>query len=145
MWDRTAPGPSFFAVLAATQGAMVHAAKLEGRSMDQPSITSGDSFARRAQRSEAHRVVLWLVVLAGMLVLTLVRRWVGGRVMTDNRLFFPYAGALVAGIAGELAVLRVVRAANRAGRLLPAWLWRGAAVFDLAAAASLLVVASFLS
>jgi serine phosphatase RsbU (regulator of sigma subunit) len=113
--------------------------------MAQASITSSDSFAGRAQRSEANRVVLWLVVLSGMLALTIVRRWVGGRVMSDNRMFFPYAGALALGVAGQVALLRVVGDANRAGRLLPEWVWRAGAVFDLAVASSLLVVAAFLS
>ena len=56
--------------------------------MNQPSITSSESFSLRAQRSETIRVMLWSMVLLGMLALTLVRRWVGGLVMTDNRMFF---------------------------------------------------------
>jgi serine phosphatase RsbU (regulator of sigma subunit) len=111
----------------------------------QASITSSDSFARRAQRSEAGRAVLWLVVLSGMLVLTLVRRALGGLVMTDDRMFYPYTGTLIAGIAGELALLRALRVANRGEKLLPDWVWRCGAVFDLCVAAGLLVVAAFLS
>ena len=52
--------------------------------MTQPSITSTASFGLRAQRSEATRMALWSVVLAGMLVLTLVRRWMGGIVMSHD-------------------------------------------------------------
>src|SRR5688572_26528409 len=49
--------------------------------MNNASLTSSDSFAARAQRSEARRVVIWLIVLVGMLVLTLTRRSFGGVVM----------------------------------------------------------------
>jgi len=80
-----------------------------------------------------------------MLALTLVRRALGGLVMTDNRMFYPYTGTLVLGILGQLALLRVLRAANREGKLLPNWVWRCGAVFDLCVAAGLLVVAAFLS
>jgi serine phosphatase RsbU (regulator of sigma subunit) len=109
------------------------------------SITSTESFAARAQRSEAHRVVIWTIVLAAVLVLTLVRRWSGGAVMGDERIFYPYAGVLVVAILAQLALLAQLRRANRAGRVLPDWMWRASAMFDLAVAAGLLVIASFFS
>jgi serine phosphatase RsbU (regulator of sigma subunit) len=109
------------------------------------SITSGESFAARAQRSEAQRVVLWTVVLVGMLVLTVARRWSGGAVMSDGRVFFPYAGVLAFAIPCQLVLLARLRRANRLGTLLPGWVWRAGAVFDLSVAAALMVIASFLS
>lgn len=109
------------------------------------SITSTDSFAVRAQRSEAHRVAIWAVVLFALLVLTLVRRWSGGVVMGDERLFYPYAGLLFVAFLAQLALLTWLRRANRVGAFLPGWLWRASAVFDLAVAAGLLMIASFLS
>jgi serine phosphatase RsbU (regulator of sigma subunit) len=113
--------------------------------MNRPSVTSSESFALRAQRSEAIRVLLWMMVLIGMLVLTLVRRAVGGLVMTDNQMFFPYAGLLVVGIVCQSVLLPVLRRANRTNVLLPGWVWRGSAIFDLATAAGLLVISAFLS
>jgi serine phosphatase RsbU (regulator of sigma subunit) len=109
------------------------------------SITSSESFAARAQRSEANRVALWTVVLVGMLVLTVARRWAGGAVMSDGHVFFPYAGVLAFAIPCQLVLLARLRRANGAGALLPGWLWRASAVFDLTVAAGLLVIASFLS
>ena len=113
--------------------------------MPQRSITSTESFASRAQRGEAVRVAVWASVLAGMLALTLVRRWTGGVVMTDDHVFYPYAGVLVIGLGCQLVLLRVLGRANRAGVLLPDWLWRASAIFDLAVAAGLLVIAAYFS
>ena len=92
--------------------------------MAQPSITSTESFAARAQRSEATRVMLWTVVLVGMLLLQVMRRWAGGLVMADNRLFFSDCGVLAVGIVCQMILLRVLGRANRGGVLLPGWLWR---------------------
>jgi serine phosphatase RsbU (regulator of sigma subunit) len=113
--------------------------------MQQPSITSSESFAARAQRSDARRVVLWIFVLAGMLAVTLARRAAGGVVMTDDRVFVPYAGMLVLAILCQIVLLAFLRRANRGGYLLPSWLWRGSAIFDLCTAAALLVIAAFFS
>ncbi len=113
--------------------------------MTHVSITSSESFALRAQRSEAIRVLLWTMVLVGMLALTLVRRWVGGRVMTDNEMFVPYAGLLVIATAFQLVMLAVLRRANRVSMLLSKWVWRGSAIFDLATALGLLVISAFFS
>jgi serine phosphatase RsbU (regulator of sigma subunit) len=113
--------------------------------MNTQSLTSSESFASRAQRSEANRVVIWLAVLVGMLVLTLTRRWLGGVVMGDSRLFVPYSGVLGVAIVCQIILLATLRRANRAGRLLPPWVWRGSAMFDLAVAAGLLTLAQLLS
>ena len=113
--------------------------------MHRKSFTSSDSFAARAQRSEAHRVVIWLVVLVAMLVLTLARRFAGGVVMRDDRVFVPYAGVIVLAILCNGVLFIQLNRANRAGTLLPGWLWRASAVFDLAVAAALLAVVSFRS
>ncbi|HZN67759.1 MAG TPA: PP2C family protein-serine/threonine phosphatase [Tepidisphaeraceae bacterium] len=113
--------------------------------MQTGSISSSESFAARAQRSEARRVVLWTVVLLGMLAITLARRWFGGVSMRDGSLFFPYAGVLVSAVLCQLALYALLRRANRLGVLLPGWLWRANAAFDLSVAAVLLVIVSFLS
>lgn len=113
--------------------------------MSQPSVTSTESFALRAQRSEAIRVLIWMMVLIGMLALTLVRRWVGGLVMTDNEMFVPYAGLLAIALICQFILLGVLRRANRTSALLPGWIWRGSAIFDLATAAGILVISAFFS
>src|SRR5262249_50305279 len=113
--------------------------------MTNVSITSTDSFATRAQRSEARRVVLWIIVLAVMFVITLVRRQAGGLVMRENRMYFPYQGVLVFALVCQLVLLSALRRANRGGYLLPSWLWRASSIFDLCTAAGVLVIAGFLS
>jgi serine phosphatase RsbU (regulator of sigma subunit) len=115
-------------------------------SMQRPkSITSTESFAARAQRSEAQRVLLWSGVLVGMLLITVARRAVGGLVMSDGHVFFPYTGLLVVALLCQVVLLARLRRANRDGTLLPGWLWRGSAIFDLAVASGLLVIAAFFS
>src|SRR5689334_16175075 len=106
--------------------------------MNRTSVTSSESFEARAQRSEARRVVIWLTLIAVMLALTLTRRFVGGLVMSDNRIFVPYLGVLVVAAAVQVVLLAVLRRANRAGQLVHRWLWRGSAVFDLCVASALL-------
>jgi serine phosphatase RsbU (regulator of sigma subunit) len=116
-----------------------------GAGLAKISITSTDSFAARAQRSEARRVAVWFAVLAGMVLLTSARRWQGGLVMTDNKVFVPYVGVLLLAMAFQAALWVVLRRANRDGRLLPAWLWRGSAVLDLLVPAALLTILAWRS
>jgi serine phosphatase RsbU (regulator of sigma subunit) len=113
--------------------------------MTKTSITSTESFAIRAQRGEAKRVVLWMIVLAGMAILTMARRVAGGIVMRDNELFFPYLGTLLLAIACEAIWLFALRRANRQGSLLAVWLLRAAAMFDLCVPTALLTISAFLS
>lgn len=109
------------------------------------SITSSEHFAIRAQRSEARRVALWLVVLVGMFLITLARRGASGLVMRDNRMFLPYEGLLLLAIVCQIGLLQVLRRANREGSLLPSWLWRASAIFDLCVPVGLLLIAAFFS
>src|SRR3954447_19826441 len=113
--------------------------------MTQQSVTAGESLAARAQRREASRVVLWTIVLIGMLLLTLARRGLGGIVMSANQMFVPYASVLVVAIAAEFVLLWKLRRANRAGVLLPRWVWRASAIFDLAVPMAGLTIPSFFS
>lgn len=96
------------------------------------SLTSTESFAARAQRSESRRVMLWSCVLAAMAGLYIVRRVFEGAVMAEDRAFWPVLGVTVFGIACHLELLFVLRRANRRGELLPPRTWRVAAVFDVA-------------
>ena len=113
--------------------------------MENKSVTANASFAARAQLSDEHRAVLWLVVLVGMLCITLARRGAGGVVMSADHIFFPYAGVLVLAILCQVILLWFLRRANRIGYLLPPWVWRAGAIFDLGVAGALLVIAAFLS
>src|SRR6185437_10054455 len=97
----------------------------------QTSITSSESFRARAQRSEEHRVWLWLAVLVFMLLLYIVRRLTHGVVMTANVAFIPTIGIVIASIAFQLVLLSKLRRANRAMTLLPDMLWRVSTVLDL--------------
>jgi serine phosphatase RsbU (regulator of sigma subunit) len=113
--------------------------------MTATSITSTDSFAARAQHSEARRVALWLVVFFGLAAITIARRVTGGAAMYQNPLFLPYTGVLGLAIVVQIVLLSVLRPANRRRYLLPWWVSRAAAIFDLFVVASLLVITGFLS
>src|SRR5690349_13099244 len=109
-------------------GVRSHATAATSAGSAGPSITSTDSFAVRAQRSEARRVILWSAVLVTVLALTILRRMLGGVVMAENRLFWPAVGVLTLAIAGQVVLWRTLTFANRQSRLLPPWLWRASAV-----------------
>jgi serine phosphatase RsbU (regulator of sigma subunit) len=111
----------------------------------QVSITSTETFAARAQRSEATRVILWIVVLVGMLAQAGIRRGTGGHVMAVDGMFFPYVSLLTAALIGQVVLFRVLRRANRASVLLPGWVWRVSAIGDLAVGVGLLAISGFLS
>jgi serine phosphatase RsbU (regulator of sigma subunit) len=113
--------------------------------MTNPSITSSDSFASRAQRSESKRVALWLIVLAGMAIITFARRGSGDIVIRVDRLFVPYITVLIVGIAAQVALLIAVGRANRGGYLLPQRLGHLTALFDIAVACAILVIAAYRS
>ena len=113
--------------------------------MSAKSITSTDSFRARAERSQAHRVVLWLAILVVILFITLLRRAFGDVVMTAGRVFFPVAGLLTTSIVFQVVLLSRVRRANRIGYLLPDWLWRGDVILNLFVVMSVLAILEFLS
>jgi serine phosphatase RsbU (regulator of sigma subunit) len=102
------------------------------------SLTSTDSFGLRAQQGEAGRTLLWLGVLATVLVTTVIRRALGGAVMSDPLVFWPTLGVLGAALAGHGLLLRVLIRANRAGTLLRGTWWRWVAASDVAVATALL-------
>ena len=111
----------------------------------QSSLTASDSFAARAQRSEGQRLVIWLIVLVTIIAVTLMRRWLGGVVMSDDHIFYPYITVLLVAAVVQVLLIIILRRANRSGTLLPGWIWRASAIFDVTVAAALLVVAAFFS
>jgi serine phosphatase RsbU (regulator of sigma subunit) len=113
--------------------------------MNDPSITSTESFAWRAQRSEATRVLLWIAVLVVMIVLTVSRRLEHGVVMTRDEVFYPYVGVLVFAVIGQAVLFQVLRRAERRSILLPDWLWRASAIVDLVVVAAVLMIAALWS
>jgi hypothetical protein len=114
-------------------------------SMQGASITSTDSFAARAQRSEGRRIVLWLGILIIALGISLVRRWCGDLAMNADCVFYPFTSVLTASIGYQTLLLVRVRSANRCGYRLPDWLWRTDAMINYAAVMTLLTILEFLS
>jgi serine phosphatase RsbU (regulator of sigma subunit) len=111
--------------------------------MNNVSLTATETFRSRAQRSEARRAVLWSAVLIGMILMACLRRALGGHVMSLDRVFVPYVGVLAAGLTVQVAMLAPLRRAIRTGSLLPGWVWRAGAVFDLAVPMALLTVVAY--
>jgi serine phosphatase RsbU (regulator of sigma subunit) len=110
-----------------------------------PSITSTESFLSRAQRSEEHRVRLWLGVLVGMLLVMIGRRIGGGVVMSANIAFVPTVAVLTASIVFQIVLLSMLRGANRRMTLLPESLWRVSTMLDLCVPAAVLGILGFTS
>jgi serine phosphatase RsbU (regulator of sigma subunit) len=109
------------------------------------SLTASESFRLRAQSNEARRVLVWIAVLVAMLIITVLRHVFGGIVMTKAEVFVPTTITLVVAIIVELVLYRVLRRANRGGYLLPNWLWRASAVFDLLVPMTMLMISSLFS
>ncbi len=109
------------------------------------SITSTESFAARAQRSEARRAALWTAVLGALLLITIGRRLAGGIVMNSPAVFWPTISIILLAIGAQMPLLYFLRRANRAHRLLPFWVWRASAAFDLAVPMALLFIVGFFS
>ena len=111
----------------------------------EPSITSTPTFAARAQRSETRRVQVWGAALTAFLLLTLARRVTGGRVMATDAVFWPTVAVLALATVAQAWLLWRLRAADRAGRVLPPFVWRASFAFDLFVVVALLLVPAFAS
>ncbi len=109
------------------------------------SITTAESFLARAQRGEAYRVILWLGVLGILLVADVVRRALGGHVMSTDSVFYPKVAVLSLGVIVQCVMLAHLARANRMGTLVAGWLNPAAAVFDISVVASTLSVSQWLS
>src|SRR4051812_34567288 len=109
------------------------------------SLTSTETFAARAQRSEARRVSLWLGALAAVLALTVLRRALGGQVMSVNAVFWPTVAVLTAAIAAQIFLLRLLNRFNRLSRLLPSWVWRASGAVDLLVPMAQLAIVAWFS
>jgi len=102
------------------------------------------SFDLLAQRSEQARVRLVIGVLIALIALALVRRLVGGLVMSSP-VFWWTLGLLGIGLAYEAWVLRVTSRANAEGWLIGETRWRLNAAFETTLAIGLLVISHLLS
>ncbi len=96
------------------------------------SITSSESFAARIQRSEQWRTVLMALVLTVSLISMIIRRWLGGVVMTVDALFYPSVGVILVGIAFQGWMLLEFRRSERAHRVMQGWRWVLGGAVDLA-------------
>lgn len=108
--------------------------------MPQPSLTRSESFQLRILRSEAVRCALMAGVYGAMVLLTLVRRETGGVVMTDNQVFLPYLGVLVAALAYAGVAWALLRRKIRLGRPIARWKLAIGALVELAVPALLLLI-----
>lgn len=110
----------------------------------QPSVTSSDSFQIRAQRSEQHRIIIMLGVLAAILAIMVTRRILGDQLISD-RLFVVGVSIIAAIALYEFVMLHNARRANRESRLLPRWRWTVNAIVETAGPLVLLVMFRYLS
>ena len=111
-----------------------------GSTTGKTSITAGEPFEARAQRSEAARVVVWGIALIGILTLTGVRRMANGLVMGSDAVFYPYSAVLILAIIWQAVLWQVLRRANRQGRLVAPFWWRVAVAVDFATVAGLMAI-----
>ena len=102
------------------------------------------SFDLLAQRSEQARVRLVIAALLALIALALVRRLLGGLVMSSP-VFWWTLGLLVIGLAYEAWVLLVTTWANAEGWLIGETRWRLNAAFETTLAIGLLVISHLLS
>lgn len=105
-----------------------------------PSVTSTDSFRLRAQRSEQRRIGVMVGVLATLLVIVILRRLFHGVVMSNNSVFIPTIGFIIAVGIYEALMLGNVTRANRESRIIPNWRWILSAAIEVAAPLALLVI-----
>lgn len=110
-----------------------------------PSLTSTDSFHLRAQRSELQRAGVMIAALLTLAALITLRRFVGGAVMASDRVFFPLLLVFLIGAGANALSFASIRAALRAGRILPTWRWRLSAIADLVGATAAISIGVFLS
>ena len=89
--------------------------------MDQTSLTGTESFAARLRRSEQWRVILMLAALLVSLIAVIVRRSLGGAVMTANGVFVPTVILLCAGVIYQFVALSIVSRRARDGGAIPDW------------------------
>ncbi len=108
--------------------------------MEEPSITSTESFRFRAQKREQARVALMGLVFAVVLVTTILRRLADGVVMTNNTVFGLTVGVLASAIGFEAFMLVHTRRLTRASRLVPLWTWKASAAIELAVPIALLSI-----
>lgn len=107
--------------------------------MSKPSFTSTADFSAHLQRSERLRTLLTAVALGGSLILTLIRRAMGGLVMSCDEIFFPTL-AVLAGGAGYHAVTWVqLNRWARDGRVAGRWRWLLGAGVELLVPAGMLL------
>ncbi len=111
--------------------------------MTEKSLTGTESFAARLLRSERFRIWLMVFALAATLLSVIARRAFGGAVMSVNRVFFPAAGVLLAGLAFQGLALAVTRRRARIGGQVPQWQRTLSVAIDLLVPAGLLLITQF--
>lgn len=100
--------------------------------MPQPSVTSTDSFLLKVQRSEPLRATILAALWTVALLLGVVRREIGGVVMSSNAVFVPTMVLTIGAILFQVLVIIDIRRFIRKGIVAPRWRWWVSAVIDLA-------------
>jgi serine phosphatase RsbU (regulator of sigma subunit) len=106
----------------------------------QKSITGTESFAARLLRSERWRIGLMAAALGVTLVGVMVRRALGGAVMSVNATFYGTLAVLLAGLAYQLLAAWVVRRRARLGGGIPTWQRCISVAADLAVPGAVLLI-----
>lgn len=87
--------------------------------MAHKSLTGTESFAARLLRSERWRLMLMIAALAVCMIGVIVRRVLGGAVMSQDAVFFSSITVLTAGMAFQVIGLVITSRRARAGRAMP--------------------------
>lgn len=99
--------------------------------MTQASITSSASFQARLLSSEQWRAGLLAAAWMFALAVALIRRALGGVVMSVDAIFYSTLGVLLFAIAFEVGVVIDARRHQQLGRAMPSHRWIIGAVVDL--------------
>ena len=89
--------------------------------MTDKSLTSSESFAARLLRSERWRIWLTAAAMFITLIGVILRRTLGGAVMTVNSVFIPSLSVLLFGLLYQCLMLFAVRIRARRGVVIPLW------------------------
>lgn len=109
------------------------------------SITGSESFRARLRRNELHRSAIMAGSWAFAVLTLVVRRVLGGAVMSSDAVFIPAISLFSFGVLFHLANILAARRGLRRGASMPDWRWHLAAVVDIAIPALSMAVLVFRS
>jgi serine phosphatase RsbU (regulator of sigma subunit) len=113
--------------------------------LNQASITSSPSFEARLQRSELRGATILAACWAVAVLTAIIRRELGGLVMTTNAVFFPYVGIFAGALAYETLLILSLRRHLREGKTFARWRRLLAVTVELAIPTAALVLLELFS